>query len=105
MKFHKSLTDRRLFGVCGGLGETFKVNSNYIRAAFVLLHFLTRMPLFLLYLVLAFALPYGTVQQHGEEEEPFAGFGQPTGGPADYTPEAPPFDISEAQDVEIAGQE
>ena len=39
MKFHKSLTDRRLFGVCGGLGETFKVNSNYIRAAFVLLHF------------------------------------------------------------------
>ena len=59
----------------------------------------------LLYLVLAFALPYGTVQQHGEEEEPFAGFGQPTGGPADYTPEAPPFDISEAQDVEIDGQE
>ena len=59
----------------------------------------------MLYLVLAFALPYGTVQQHGEEEEPFAGFGQPTGGPADYTPEAPPFDISEAQDVEIDGQE
>ena len=104
MKFHKSLTDRRIFGVCGGLGETFKVNSNYIRAAFVLLHFLTRMPLFLLYLVLAYVLPYDVNEQKGEEEPVFGGFGQ-TAGRTEYTPDAPPFDISEAQDVEIDGRE
>ena len=104
MKFHKSMTDRKIFGVCGGLAETLKVNANILRAAFVLLHFLTRMPLFLLYLMLAYVLPYDVNQQNGEEEPTFGGFAQ-TAGRTEYTPEAPPFDISEAQDVEIDGQE
>ena len=104
MKFHKSMTNRRIFGVCGGLAETFKVNANIIRVVFVLLHLLTRMPLFLLYLVLAYALPYGTSEQNGEEAPSFEGFSQPTGR-TEYTPDAPPFDISEAQDVEIDGRE
>ena len=104
MKFHKSMTNRRIFGVCGGLAETFKVNADIIRVVFVLLHVLTRMPLFLLYLVLAYALPYGTSAQNGEEEPSFEDFSQPTGR-NEYTPDAPPFDISEAQDVEIDGRE
>ena len=104
MKFHKSMTDRRIFGVCGGLAETLKVNANVLRVAFVLLHFLTRMPLFLLYLVLAYVLPYDVNEQKGEEEPAFGGFGQ-TAGRTEYTPDAPPFDISEAQDVEIDGRE
>ena len=104
MKFHKSMTDRRIFGVCGGLGETLKVNSNILRVAFVVLHFLTRMPLFLLYLVLAYALPYGSVETYREEEADFDGFAGPSGR-SDYAPDAPPFDVSQAQDVEIDGRE
>lgn len=108
MKFHKSMTNRMLFGVCGGLGETFGVNPNIIRVVFVLLHLLTRLPLFLIYLVLGFVLPYGTPENRGREEQPFGGadFGRSAGSSqTTYTPEAPPFDVSGARDVEFDDHE
>ncbi len=37
----KSKTDRKLFGVCGGLGEYFGIDPTLVRLAFVLLSFLT----------------------------------------------------------------
>lgn len=104
MKFHKSIKNRMLFGVCGGLGETFKVDPNILRVGFVALHLLTRMPLFLLYLILAFVLPYGQIE-HPEEEEIHFGYEGQSGNRTDYAPDAPPFDISEAKDVEIDDQQ
>lgn len=104
MKFHKSIKNRMLFGVCGGLGETFKVEPNVIRIVFVVLNLLTRLPLFLLYLILAFVLPYGQIEHTEEEESGFGDFGQ-GGSRTEYAPDAPPFDVSEAKDVEIDEQQ
>lgn len=39
-KLYKSKTDRKLCGVCGGLGEYFNVDSTIIRLAAVLLGFM-----------------------------------------------------------------
>ena len=100
VKFHKSIRNRMLLGVCGGLGETFGVNPNIIRVVFVLLHLLTRLPLFLIYLLLGFLLPYGEAEQ-GNREEETSNFG----GSNPYTPDAPPFDVSGAKDVEFDDHE
>ncbi len=56
MKLKKSLTDRWLLGVCGGIGEYFNVSGNIIRVAAVLLS-LTQFPVFILYIILAFVMP------------------------------------------------
>ncbi len=99
MKLHKSVRNRMWMGVCGGLGETFHINPNIIRILFVLLHVLTRMPLFLLYLLMGFMLPYGEPEERNSGEGTFGGFER--GQSSDYAPEAPPFDVSNAKDVEI----
>ena len=39
-KLYKSKTDRKICGVCGGLGEYFNVDSTLIRLAAVLLAFM-----------------------------------------------------------------
>jgi phage shock protein C len=51
----KSKTDRKLFGVCGGLGEYFGIDSTLVRLAFVLLSF-NGIGL-VLYIVLAIIMP------------------------------------------------
>ena len=112
MNFHKSYVNRMLLGVCGGLGETFGVNPNYIRAGFILLNLVTRLPVFLIYLALGFFLPYGDGQNG--PQNPFGGFSGGTqdteestsGTPGkDYRPEAPPFDVSGATDVDYNNHE
>lgn len=40
-KFQRSLEDRRVAGLFGGLGETFGVDPAYLRLAFILLAVLT----------------------------------------------------------------
>ncbi|MBQ3092640.1 MAG: PspC domain-containing protein [Clostridia bacterium] len=101
MKFHKSIRNRMLLGVCGGLGETFGIDPNIIRGVFLLLNLLTRLPLFLIYLLLGFLLPYGEAER-GNREEETSDFG---GSSHDYTPDAPPFDVSGAKDVEFDDHE
>lgn len=103
MKLHKSTTNRMLFGVCGGVGETLKVDARYIRIAFVLLHLLTRLPLFLIYLLLAYFLPFGT-EEDGDRGDAgsFRSYSAPKDGGKN---DGLPFDISDAKDVEIEKQE
>lgn len=52
----KSKTDRKLFGVCGGLGEYFGIDPTLVRLAFVLLGLLHGIGL-ILYIVLAIIMP------------------------------------------------
>lgn len=103
MKFHKSTTNRMLFGVCGGLGKTLKVDARYVRIGFILLHLLTRLPLFLIYLLLAYFLPFGTAEDgDGGEAGGFRSYSPPKDSGND---DGLPFDISDAKDVEIERQE
>ncbi len=52
----KSQTDKKIFGVCGGLGEYFNINSLWIRLAFCIavICFGTGV---LLYILLAILMP------------------------------------------------
>ena len=36
-KLYKSVTDRKVFGVCGGLGEYFNIDASIVRLIFVFL--------------------------------------------------------------------
>ena len=96
MKLHKSMTDRVLFGVCGGIGESLGINSYIIRAAFVILALLSRSLFVFLYFILAQVLPYGRSDGGGSRGGYYG-----SGHNKTYKPEPPPFDISDAQDVEI----
>jgi phage shock protein PspC (stress-responsive transcriptional regulator) len=55
-KLHLSVQDRKLAGVCGGLGESTGIDSDLVRAAFLLSIFIGGMGL-LLYLILWIVLP------------------------------------------------
>ncbi len=55
-RLHKSKTDNKIFGVCGGLGEYFNINSVWIRIIFCIVFFFYGGGL-LLYLILAFCMP------------------------------------------------
>jgi len=52
----KSKTDRKLFGVCGGLGEYFGIDPTLVRLAFVLLGLLHGIGL-IVYIILAIIMP------------------------------------------------
>lgn len=52
----KSKTDRKLFGVCGGLGEYYGIDPTLVRLAFVLLGLLHGIGL-ILYIILAIIMP------------------------------------------------
>lgn len=53
---HRSITDRMIAGVCGGIAETYGWNPTLIRALFVLSMFFPG-PQILLYLALWFIMP------------------------------------------------
>jgi phage shock protein C len=52
----KSKTDRKLFGVCGGLGEYFGIDPTLVRLAFVVLTLFEGLGL-VLYIILAIIMP------------------------------------------------
>ena len=52
----KSKTDRKIFGVCGGLGEYFGIDSTLIRLAFVVLTLFNGIGL-VIYIILAIIMP------------------------------------------------
>lgn len=100
MKFHKSYTNRVLYGVCGGIAESLGINAWIIRGLLIFLNLTTRLPLFFFYFIAGLMLPYGSGdsgyggrKQQKKEEDTVSG--------RNYRPEAPPFDVSDAQDVEI----
>lgn len=94
MRFYRSMDDRMLFGVCGGIGAALGINSMIIRMAFVLLARLSRGLAIMIYFLMARLLPMRRDNGGGNERKPRG-----------YTPEAPPFDISGAKDVEIDKRE
>jgi len=55
-KLYRSRTDRIIAGVCGGLGEYFKTNSNIVRLIFILLVFFQGLGV-ILYIVLLILVP------------------------------------------------
>ena len=68
----RSRTDRRVFGVAGGLAEYFGIDATLVRILFVLLA-LSGGPGVVLYIVLAFVMPVEPkyveyVEKHKNEE-------------------------------------
>lgn len=54
----KSLSDRKLFGICGGIAQYLDVDSTFIGVIYVVLSFCTAIiPSIILYLVLNFIIP------------------------------------------------
>ena len=54
----KSLSDRKFFGICGGIAQYLDVDSTFIRVIYVVLSFCTAIiPSIILYLVLNFIIP------------------------------------------------
>jgi len=49
-KFYRSKTDRRLAGICGGLGDYTDSDPILWRLLFIVLFFLPTMPIFFLYI-------------------------------------------------------
>jgi phage shock protein C len=59
-RWHLSRTDKKVFGVCGGFGETYDVDPNLIRIIVVFLALMTGiLPLVLTYLAARLLLPKG----------------------------------------------
>lgn len=56
----RSVTDRKLAGVCGGLAEWLDLDPTLVRIAYVVLSVLcAAFPGLLLYIILAFVIPGG----------------------------------------------
>lgn len=56
-KLYRSKTDRKIAGVCGGLGAYLNVDSTVIRVGFVLLALPGGLPGILMYLILWLVIP------------------------------------------------
>lgn len=56
-RLYRSKTDRKLAGVCGGLGEYLGVDSTVVRVVFVILALPGGLPGVLLYLILWLIMP------------------------------------------------
>lgn len=56
-KLYRSKTDRKIAGVCGGLGKYFGIDPTIIRIGFVLLALPGGLPGVLPYLLLAIIIP------------------------------------------------
>lgn len=69
-KLYRSRTDRLIFGVCGGLGKYFNVDSSLFRILFILFMFIGGWGI-LMYLILAIIIPLEsrTVVPSGEMKE------------------------------------
>jgi phage shock protein C len=59
-QLHLSRTDKKIFGVCGGFGETYNLDPNLIRILVVFLALVTGvLPMVLTYLAARLLLPKG----------------------------------------------
>jgi len=56
-KLYRSRTNRMIFGVCGGLGEFFGIDTTIVRLVFVLGALLGFGSFILIYLVMFFVVP------------------------------------------------
>ncbi len=57
-KLHLSKTDRKIAGVCGGIGETFHIDSTIVRLVFVFFALVTAiLPFILAYIIAWLIIP------------------------------------------------
>jgi len=57
-RFYRESRNKKIGGVCGGLGRAFKLDANFLRLGFVFLAVLTGvLPFLIAYLVLYFVMP------------------------------------------------
>jgi phage shock protein C len=56
-RLYRSRHDRKIAGICGGLGEYFNVDPTLVRVAWVIATFLSAGIAILFYLVLIFVIP------------------------------------------------
>lgn len=57
-RLYRSATDKKIFGVCGGLADSFHIDPTLVRLGWALLTLMTGVPV-IIYLLLAFILPVG----------------------------------------------
>lgn len=57
-KMHLSKTDKKIGGVCGGIGETFEIDSTIIRLIFIFLALVTEIiPAIIVYILAWLIIP------------------------------------------------
>lgn len=57
-KLYLSDTDKKIAGVCGGIGERFEVDSTLVRLGVIFLAFITALfPVLATYIIAAFIIP------------------------------------------------
>ncbi|MER3522934.1 MAG: hypothetical protein C4326_02420 [Ignavibacteria bacterium] len=56
-RFYRSVSDRKLFGVCGGIAEYFEIDSTIVRILFVLAAVMSFGMALIAYVILAILLP------------------------------------------------
>lgn len=71
MKLYRSSRDKKLFGVCGGLAETFRIDPTLLRLVVALAIFFSGGTVLLLYILFALVLPkepepYGAPPSYGQ---------------------------------------
>lgn len=65
-KLHRSLEDKKMAGICGGIGEVYSVDPLLLRLAFVFLCLATGVvPLLVTYIMGWIMVPKGLPQQTG----------------------------------------
>ena len=67
-KLYKSATDKKIFGVCGGIAEYFNVDSTWVRIAAAILVFTYGSGL-ALYIVAALVMPEASAKKQEEKKE------------------------------------
>lgn len=56
-KLYRSMDDRKLAGVCGGLGEHFKIDPTIIRLGFIASLFFSAGTMVIVYIIAAVIIP------------------------------------------------
>ena len=70
-RLYRSTKDKKISGICGGIGEYLNADSNLIRLIFVLLLLVTGfIPFGLTYIVAWIILPEDTMVNEEQEEKP-----------------------------------
>jgi len=68
-KLHLSKTDKKVAGVCGGIGETFEIDSTIIRLIFIFIALVTEIiPSLIIYLIAWLIIPGGVITEVQKEE-------------------------------------
>ncbi|MBU4479856.1 PspC domain-containing protein [Patescibacteria group bacterium] len=62
-KLHLSKTDKKIAGVCGGIGETFNIDSTIVRLVFIFIALVTEIiPAIFFYIIVWLIVPKDTTE-------------------------------------------